>query len=240
MLLDDEYCRVPRIAVMQPYFLPYIGYYQLIASVDKFVILDDVNYINRGWINRNRIAKDNGSQWITLPLSGASQNRLIRDIDILPDDGWKSRLIRIVGGTYSRSSNSEFIQQFIDWIDRASGNLSEYLYTLIKDTCELCKINTEIVRTSSIYPKGSAKGQQRILEICRSENARVYINPPGGTELYDAELFARSGIELKFLVPKTDGLNTSSSEGAVLSILDIFLNNPAEQIACAVNDYKLS
>ena len=82
-----------RIAVMQPYFLPYIGYWQLIRAVDTFVILDDVNYINRGWINRNRISIRGEPCWMTLPLVGASQNKLISEINLLPDDGWKSRLV---------------------------------------------------------------------------------------------------------------------------------------------------
>ena len=79
---------------MQPYFLPYIGYWQLLRAVDTFVVLDDVNYINRGWINRNRIAVSGEPCWMTLPLIKASQNKLISEIDLLPDDGWKSRLNR--------------------------------------------------------------------------------------------------------------------------------------------------
>lgn len=82
---------------MQPYLLPYLGYYQLMASTDQFVILDDVGFINRGWINRNRIPIAGVSQYITLPLLKASQNREIREIDIAPDDGWKPWLARTLG-----------------------------------------------------------------------------------------------------------------------------------------------
>ena len=95
-----------RLAIMQPYFLPYIGYFQLMAAVDRFVILDDVNYIKGGWINRNRLPARNGTMWLTLPLVGASPNRIIREIEILPDNGWKRAMERTVALTYAEATGS--------------------------------------------------------------------------------------------------------------------------------------
>ena len=92
-----------RLAIMQPYFLPYIGYFQLMAAVDKFVLLDDVNFINRGWINRNRIAVNDEPYWITIPLAKASQNRLINELEIIDDPSWKRKVVRTVELNYKRA-----------------------------------------------------------------------------------------------------------------------------------------
>src|SRR5512140_19777 len=91
------------IAIMQPYFLPYIGYFQLMAAVDKFVVFDDVNYINRGWINRNRLLLNGGAHTFTVPLRGASQNKLICDIELAEDDGWRDKLLRTISQSYAKT-----------------------------------------------------------------------------------------------------------------------------------------
>ncbi|MFN9114197.1 MAG: WbqC family protein, partial [Bacteroidota bacterium] len=113
---------------MQPYFLPYIGYFQLMAAADRFVFLDDVNYINRGWINRNRLRTPQGPAWFTLPLVGASQNRLICDLEIKPDDGWKRSLERTLSINYSKAPcYAEVFPQFVSTLAAASGNLAQFL-----------------------------------------------------------------------------------------------------------------
>lgn len=231
-----------RLAIMQPYFLPYIGYFQLINAVDKFVILDDVNYINRGWINRNRLPDGDGTRWLTLPLVGASQNRLIRDISICPDDGWKAKMLRTVQQSYAGASEyDQAFHMFQEWLNSTSENLSDFLYETLMDICRHCGICTEIVPTSMVYPKGELKGQQRILDICMREKATVYLNPPGGKDLYDASLFAAAGVELLFLQPaiKQLQLKFSGSEGPVLSILDLLMRNSPDALQRAVQKCDL-
>lgn len=226
-----------KIAVMQPYFLPYLGYFQLIASVDKFVILDDVHYINRGWINRNRIPNGDSTRWLTLPLRDASQNRLICDLDILPDDGWKAKMQRAVSACYSKAPERLAIMSLMDqWLQQATGNLSAFLARTLADITGHCGIFTEIVHSSRIYPKGSLSGQQRILDICVREGASIYVNPPGGIDLYDPSLFAAVGLELRFLKPQLTnlGIRSSGLDGPVLSILDLMMFNTPDALHKAV------
>lgn len=231
------------IAVMQPYFLPYIGYFQLMASVDKFVILDDVNYINRGWINRNRLPDGDSTSWLTLPLLNASQNRQIREIDICPDDGWKQKMRRRIVSCYSHASESMSMLPLVDqWLDAAEGNLSSLLFRTLCDVKCQCGIETEIVRTSSIYPKGELRGQHRILDICEREGADVYVNPPGGKDLYDPGLFHAAGVDLMFLKPETQNLDVrfSGIDGPVLSILDLLMQNSLDSMQRAVHTFGFS
>ena len=227
---------------MQPYFLPYIGYWQLIQAVDKFVVLDDVNYINRGWINRNRISVQGEPFWMTLPLVGASQNRLISEIDILPDDGWKSRLLKKVEDSYhGESSFPATMQVFMELMECAQGNLSVYLAATIQRLCDLLGLAAEIIPTSRIFPKADLKGQYRILDICAKLGADEYLNPPGGRDLYDLELFAERGIKLMFLdAPQPDReLKSGSQSGDTLSILDTLMMNSLADIRTAVLKFQI-
>ncbi len=231
-----------KLAIMQPYFFPYPGYWQLLAAVDTFVILDDVNFINRGWINRNRIAINGEPSWLTVPLQGASQNKLICDIEIALDDGWKKRMLRTLTTAYAKAPYSaDVLALFEHWLAHADGNLSAALHRSIMQVAESLDIKTAIIPSSRIYPKGELKGQERILDICRREGAAVYVNPPGGKELYDAATFREAGIELRFLQPDLhqDELRSGASDGSVLSILDSMMHNPAEKLTGAVKRFDL-
>ena len=231
-----------KLAVMQPYLFPYLGYWQLLAAVDKFVILDDVNYINRGWINRNRVAVNGKPAWFTVPLVGASQNRLINEMEIVPDNGWKRKMERMMSEAYAQAPEAQDVLPLLHrWLAGASGSLSRFLYETIKEVATFLGIATTIVPSSSIYPKNDLKGQFRILDICRREGATTYVNPPGGSEIYDAELFRRAGIELIFLQPDlhTGQLQSGADEGVVLSIIDHMLCNPREMLVDAVASFGL-
>ena len=231
-----------KVAIMQPYFFPYLGYWQLLAAVDTFVILDDVNYINRGWINRNRIAINGEPSWLTVPLQGASQNKHICDIDIAPDDGWKKRLHRSLATAYAKAPHAaDTLALFEQWLAQAEGDLSAALHRSITQVAETLAIKTTIIPSSRIYPKGDLKGADRILDICNREGASVYVNPPGGKELYDAAMFRDAGIELLFLQPDLhqDELRSGTNDGSVLSILDSMMHNSAEDLAGAVKRFEL-
>lgn len=231
-----------RLAVMQPYFLPYIGYFQLMAAADRFVFLDDVNYINRGWINRNRLRTPQGPAWFTLPLIGASQNRLICELDIKPDDGWKRSLERTISTTYSKAPcYAEVFPLFQSFLAAATGNLAQFLSQNLQEVAAWLGLATQFVPSSSIYPKGDLKGQQRILDICLREGAGTYINPPGGRELYDAPIFTAAGVELQFLKPELKNLQLGSvgDDGPVLSILDLMMYNSQELLRQAASTFQV-
>jgi hypothetical protein len=225
-----------RLAVMQPYFVPYIGYFQLMSAVDKIVLLDDVNFINGGWINRNRIAVEGQPHWLTLPLVKASQNRLINEIEIIDDSSWKTKAMRTIGLSYR---NAPFVEQVLPFLSNllkeAGGSLSVFLSWHLGQVAKLIGIDTRIEPTSAIYPKEKRSGQDRIIDICHQEGATSYVNLPGGKNLYDARLFASAGIDLLILQPNLQmlPLRHSGDEGPSLSIIDLLMFNSPSAIHAA-------
>jgi len=231
-----------KVAIMQPYFLPYIGYWQLIAAVDKFVILDDVNYINRGWINRNRIAVNGSPHWMTLPLQSASQNKLICELDLVADDNWRVRLRRTVRHAYSKAPNLDFASALFDeLLHQAHGNLSSFLFKTIVWLCSVFRIETEIVPSSRIFPKKGLTGSERLIDICKQLGATQYVNPPGGTELYKAHEFSEAKIMLCFLRPQLEyaDLDCGSNDGTMLSILDTLMFNQVNEVVRCVFEKRI-
>ena len=226
-----------RLAIMQPYFLPYIGYFKLMAGVDRLVLLDDVNFIRRGWINRNRIAINGVVHWLTIPLGEASQNRLINKIQIADDPAWKRKMIRKVDLSYRAAPYRDTVLPlFAKIIEAASGPLSPFLLSQLRLVANYLGLSVRIEPTSAAYPKGGLSGQDRILAICRREGAKTYVNLPGGRELYDLKAFAANGIELLFVELDLAGLRLQSSgqEGPSLSILDLLMLNSPSAIRKAI------
>jgi len=232
-----------RLAIMQPYFLPYIGYFQLIAAADLFVVYDNIKYTKKGWINRNRMLFRGQPHWLTLPLVKASQNRLIAEIELQSDTDWKCKLAQTVMTNYAKAP---FFSQVYPIIEKVLNfpklNLSSFLYHSLCLVTAYLDINTPIVPTSSIYPKANLKGQHRILDICQRVGATSYLNPPGGKELYDLELFKVAGVRLHFLEPSFHGMNLTygGNEGPVLSILDLMMLNHPDLIKQNLEFYQLT
>jgi hypothetical protein len=219
---------------MQPYFLPYLGYWRLLAEVDKFVLLDDVNYINRGWINRNRIIVNGQPAWLTLPIQGASQNRLILELELMEKKNWQANLEKTIQHAYARAPFfKEGFAIFRQIMGEMTKNLSESLAKTISRVTEILGLEAEIMPTSRIFPKGELKGQARILDICKSLGAAEYVNAPGGQRLYEPSAFLAEGIRLHFL-PESNpgsGLQCGSSDFSPLSILDTLMHNSVSEIS---------
>lgn len=218
------------IAVMQPYFLPYIGYFQLMAAVDKFVVFDDVNFINRGWINRNRLLLNGAAHHFTVPLRGASQNKLICEIELLDDAEWRKKLLRTIHHAYGKTpcytKVSDLLERLVNY---PSTRLDEFLLNSIREVVAYLAIEVEIVGTSRIYRNAHLKGQERILDICRQERADIYINSTGGVDLYDRAAFSQQWLTLHFL--RSRSIRYSQGKAgyvAGLSMLDVLMfNEPA-------------
>ncbi|HWB63229.1 MAG TPA: WbqC family protein [Chitinophagales bacterium] len=230
-----------KIAVMQPYLFPYIGYFQLIDSVDKFVLFDDVNYINKGWINRNRILVNGNAFLFTVPLLGASQNKLINEIELEPGDKWRGKLLKTITGSYSKAPYYRDALPIIEEIIfNAEKNLSVFLYHSIIRLTSYLGIKTEIVPSSSIYPNQELKGEDRILDICVRETADTYVNPIGGTELYSKEKFSGKGINLFFV--KTHEITYKQFDKPFvpwLSVIDLMMFCSKEELAGALANREL-
>ncbi|MCX6742709.1 MAG: WbqC family protein, partial [Candidatus Parcubacteria bacterium] len=174
-----------KIAIMQPYFFPYIGYFQLINSVDKFVLYDDVNYIKQGWINRNRIISNMEGSYFTLQLQGASSYKNINEIQTGEN---KNKLARTIRQVYCKTKYFVSVFPMVESILLYSeSNLSLYLENSVRKLCHILCIPTEIFLSSSIKKDNSLKGIEKVISICKLFNAQEYINSIGGEILYKKE-----------------------------------------------------
>ncbi|WP_338766589.1 WbqC family protein [Bernardetia sp. ABR2-2B] len=231
-----------KLAIMQPYIFPYIGYFQLINAVDKFVIYDDVNYINKGWINRNKILVNNNETLFTIPLQKASQNKKIREIEINYTQKGINKFIKTIQNSYSKAPNYSKVSTFIEDIllHKMYKNISELNTYSIKQICNYLNITTPIIDSSSIYENEELKAQYRILDICKKEKATVYINPIGGKEIYDKPLFEKQNIDL-FFIKSEPVIYSQYKENFVpfLSIIDIMMFNSKETIQYFLSKYQL-
>jgi hypothetical protein len=218
------------IAIMQPYFLPYIGYFQLLAAVDKFVVFDDVNFINRGWINRNRLLLNGAAHMFTVPLRGASQNKLICEIELDDEQGWRKKMLRTIQQAYGKAPYYAKVSVLLEGlINYPSIRLDEFLLNSLREVVRYLSLEVDIVSTSRIYKNANLKGQERIFDICRQELADIYINPIGGMELYDRASFSQQELSLYFLRSRPVSYSQGKS-GLVagLSIMDVLMfNEPA-------------
>lgn len=226
-----------KIAIMQPYFFPYIGYFQLINSVDTFVIYDDVNYIKGGWINRNYIISNNGKSIFTLPLISSSSNKKINEIEISKNH----KLIKTIEYNYKRAPYFQEIQPVIsDILNSESYNLAKFLENQIKIICKRLEIETKILVSSSLNKNNLLKGEEKVIDICKSLNATSYINSPGGKQLYSENKFFSEGIELRFIepciVPYTQyGSNFEKN----LSVIDVLMFNHKNRLLDIVHQYEI-
>lgn len=230
------------LAIMQPYFLPYIGYFQLINAVDKFVIYDNIQYTKKGWINRNRILVNGKDGYITLPLKkdsdflNISQRRLA---DSFVED--KKKLLRKIYQSYQKAPFFQDIYPIIEKIfTYDSNNLFEFIYHSINIICDYLNIKTPFVVSSSIPIDHTLKAENKVLAICKSLGAIDYINPIGGVDLYDKLFFSSASVKLSFL--KTDDINYLQFNQdfiPYLSIIDVLMFNDLETISKMLKFYKL-
>ena len=189
-----------KVGVMQPYFVPYIGYWQLLNAVDVYVVYDDVNYINRGWINRNRILVNGEPKYFNLLIEAASQNKLINEIEICKDEKHIQKLFRMLELNYRKAPfYTETMELLRRVLNSEEKNLALFLYEQIMCVAEYLDIDTKIVLSSSLKKDCSLHGEEKILEICRVLNATEYYNAIGGCELYSKDNFSKNKIDLKFL-----------------------------------------
>lgn len=188
------------LAIMQPYFFPYIGYWQLMHAVDRFVIYDDVNYIKGGWINRNRFWVNGEVVYLTIPLQQASPFKRICDTHILASHDWRGQMLRTIDMAYHKAPYFTEVFPVVEKIiHHDTMSLSSYLAHQLQTLAAFMGIRTEFVTSSRHYENNALSGQERILDICRREGAQTYINAPGGRALYDVAAFREAGIKLCFI-----------------------------------------
>jgi len=190
-----------KLAIMQPYFFPYIGYWQLIHAVDRFVIYDDVNYIKSGWVNRNRILINGVSAYITVPLHQASPNKKICDTSLQSSSIWRDKLVKMLEITYAKAPYYVEVYPLLEKLIRNEAiNLADYLAHQLQALSIFMGISTAFVVTSRCYENDYLSGQGRLIDICTREGATTYINPQGGQSLYNFDSFRNAEIDLQFIL----------------------------------------
>lgn len=228
------------VGIMQPYFMPYLGYWQHIAVTDTFVLYDDVNYIKKGWINRNRIIINGKEYLFTIPLSGASQNKKINELYIAEND-WKEQFWKKLYFAYHKSLRwnelSDLLKAVVCFEDN---HLVSYIKHSIEEVASYLGIETKLLVSSELKKDDTLKGQDKILDICRILDATTYINPKGGFDLYDEKFFSDNGVNLQFIFPELPKYNQSTTGYLPgLSIIDLLFNVDRGDLMKMLTQYKI-
>ena len=237
-----------KLAIMQPYFFPYIGYFQLMSIVDHWVVFDDIQFIDKGWVNRNRILHpDIKKEWqyITVPLSKRRQFDKICDIEINARVNWRDQ---IMGKLTSYKRKAPHYNQTVDFLgdcfETSETNLSRFLVTLLKKSADLLEIDTKLTVQSEM---GLELGEiehpgQWALRICEKMNASEYINPYGGAGLFEEQEYEDVGIKIRFHRPLLREYS-QRRDGFVpgLSLIDVLMWNSISEIRDnLLNEYQIA
>lgn len=227
-----------KLGIMQPYFLPYIGYFQLIQLVDTYVIADDLNFIKNSYIKKNSILDNGTPALISLELIGASQNKLINEIDV----GNKTdKLLTAIQRRYARAPYFKDVFPLLQTILlNEEKNLARFLGDSLMQIASYLDMQTEILYSSEIEKNNDLKFDARIMDICKRVGADHYINAIGGKELYDKDTFASEGIKLSFVDTKDIEYKQFDKEFVPnLSIVDVLMFNSKEEVKELLQKYEL-
>lgn len=221
-----------KTGIMQPYFLPYLGYLQLIAAVDRFVIYDTIKYTKKGWINRNQMLVNGAASVFSVPLRNAPDHLDVRDRQ-LADTFRPDKLCAQIEAAYRKAPEFGQVMPLMrDMLHHPAPNLFDFVAHALRLCCTHLGIETPILISSEVEggpPRLS--GVARVIDICHRVGTKVYVNPPGGRALYAAADFQNDGLDLKFLQPRLPAYPQFGADFvASLSILDVMMFNSADSI----------
>lgn len=232
-----------KLAIMQPYFFPYIGYFQLMAAVDRWVTHDDVNFMRQSWINRNQILVSCKAFMFSLPLEHSSSFRAIHET-CLASDGGRSRqkLFKTIEQSYRKAPHFHQVYDLIKGVfARSVENMGQLAYDSVCAVARYLDLSVEIVPTSRHYENGHLKGEERVLDICRREAATEYFNLPGGKALYNRKTFAEAGVTLNFIQPvQLPYRQYDCAFVPWLSIIDVMMFNGPDTVRSMLNQYEVA
>ena len=229
-----------KLAIMQPYFLPYIGYFQLLASVDQFIVYDNIKYTKKGWINRNRMLLNGTDAMFSLPLKKGSDSLDVVERELAAEFD-RSKLLNQFKGAYSRAPHFELTYPVLEQIVRhEDANLFSYIHNSIVRLSEYLGIKTKIRISSEIVIDHELKSQDKVLALCKAIGADTYINTIGGVELYAKDDFRIQGIDLQFIKARPfEYAQFGAPFVPWLSIIDVLMFNDREQCARLLEEYDL-
>ena len=231
-----------KVAIMQPYIFPYIGYFQLIHAVDTFVFYDDVNFIKRGWINRNKLLINGKEGMFSMPLKSASQNDLIKDTQLAIDGIWLRTFYSTIEHNYSKAPHYSSVYGLIKTVlEREHRTIGELAMCSVEMISDYIGLKTKFEISSVDYHKNNVKrGIDRLLAICHEAKATVYINPIGGQSLYSKKEFKNADLQLYFIQPDEIRYKQFGNEFVPwLSILDVVMFNSVDEVKQLLKDYTL-
>ena len=250
-----------KIGIMQPYFFPYLGYFQLIHAVDKYLLYDDLSYIKEGWVNRNRILnKSNGKPvYLTVPIEHKTIHCHINEVKISNGSPWKKKLLNAIFLNYKKAREFESTYNFIEGLLRyETDSLSQLNKNAIASIAERLGIKTPIILHQPYYQELEERLQQReqwfsnynkeeypvkivrVLEICRREHCADFYNAIGGKTLYPKDLFFKNGIKAGFIETKPHKYNQGPNDFiSGLSIIDVMMHNSSYEISQLLNAFEI-
>ena len=228
-----------KLGIMQPYFMPYIGYFQLMKAVDKYVVYDDVNYIKGGWVNRNHILINGEKKMFTVTLQKASPNKLFNEI-VIGDDFKK--LMKTLQMNYSRAINFDQTMVLMERIiSFPNKQLAVFIANSFREILSYLSVETEILMSSEIPKDNSLRGKDKIIQICEILGADTYYNAVGGKNLYDQEEFREHGITLNFVdsLPQVYSQLHTREFVSGLSMVDVLMNNTKDEVNRLLDSFQL-
>ena len=227
-----------KVGIMQPYFFPYLGYWQLINAVDRYVVYDDVTYIKGGWINRNNILLEGKAHLITLPLKSASSFKKINDINIVEKS--IEKILKTIKAAYSKAPYYNQIMPMVENLFTENSNIALFNYNSVIKICDYLDVKTEIILSSDIEKDNSLRGQTKVIHINKILGGNIYINAIGGQKLYNKNDFKQENIELKFLQMNDIKYKQFNNNFIpCLSIIDVLMFNNKNEIKQLLNEFNL-
>ncbi|MCF6279740.1 MAG: WbqC family protein [Flavobacteriaceae bacterium] len=231
-----------KLAIMQPYFLPYIGYFQLINAVDKFVVYDNIEFTKKGWIHRNRLLNNGKDYLFSLPLKKDSDYLNVNQRELSVDFFvYKSKILRKIENDYKKAPYFETVSPLIEKIFNDSEiNLFQFIFFSINEIVKFLSINTQIIISSEISIDHSLKSQDKVIALCKELSASNYYNPIGGVDLYNKNDFLQNNISLNFI--KSKKIEYKQLENVFipwLSIVDILMFNSKEEVLKMLDNYEI-
>jgi WbqC-like protein family len=229
-----------KVAIMQPYFFPYIGYFQLLKAADVFVVYDNIKYTKKGWINRNRFLQNGTDAFFSIPLQNDSDSLDVVDRTIAPAFE-KKKLLNQLRAAYAKAPRFELaFALFEQCVMHGECNLFRFILHALERTVAELGIGTRIVLSSSVPIDHSLRGQDKVLALCEVLGATTYINAIGGTSLYGAEAFEARGIDLRFLQSRPVTYPQFGNPFVPwLSILDVLMFNEIDTVRALLDEYDL-
>ena len=227
---------------MQPYLFPYVGYFQLIEAVEKFVICDNYQYTRHGWINRNRYLQNGTDAFFSLSIKGDSQTKHICERELAAD--FKGdKILNQLKDAYKKSPHLEATLALVESVlEHPDRNLFRFLENSIKQVCAHLGIKRDMAKTSEIPIDHSLKKEEKVIALCSAMGADVYVNAIGGKEVYSAENFLKEKIALRFLESKPFTYQQFGGEFVPwLSIIDVMMFNSTDAIRrCLESNYEVT